>query len=107
MDKKIEKYLGSIGLKFPGSEKELKVFNKIYNAYINLQGAKRTITNLSHLKSHLKDNGVYNSNKQQTTIRITSGNVEADVKVSYKDFYNQLENCKLALVNCKYNLEII
>ena len=33
MDKKIEKYLGSIGLKFPGSEKELKVFNKIYEKH--------------------------------------------------------------------------
>tara|TARA_R100000781_G_scaffold114661_1_gene86052 strand:- start:1153 stop:1662 length:510 start_codon:yes stop_codon:yes gene_type:complete len=84
-----------------------KVFNKIYNAYSNLQGAKRTFVDLSTLKSHLRDYGVFNSNKHQTTIRITSGKVQADIKVSYKDFYNQLENCKLALVNCKYNLEIV
>tara|TARA_R110002020_G_scaffold85054_1_gene210149 strand:+ start:1136 stop:1645 length:510 start_codon:yes stop_codon:yes gene_type:complete len=83
------------------------VFNKIYNAYSNLQGSKRTFADLNHLKRHLKDNGVMNSIKHQTTIRITSGKVETDVKVSYKDFYKQLENCKLALVDCNYNLEII
>ena len=40
-------------------------------------------------------------------LRITSGKIQADVKVSYRDFYDQLENCKFALTDCKYNLEII
>tara|TARA_R110000765_G_scaffold20334_1_gene52842 strand:- start:259 stop:786 length:528 start_codon:yes stop_codon:yes gene_type:complete len=83
------------------------VFNKIYNAYSNLQGSKRTFADLNHLKRHLKDNGVMNSDNHQTTIRITSGRVETDVKVSYKDFYNQLQKCKFAMTDCNYNLEII
>ena len=45
--------------------------------------------------------------KHQTTLRIKSGRIGIDIKVSYKDFYNQLENCKFALTDCNYNLEII
>jgi len=75
-----------------------EVFNKVYNAYSSMQGAKRTFADLNHLKQYLKENGIHNSDKHQTTIRITSGRVEADVKVSYKDFYNILEKCKI----CKY-----
>ena len=51
--------------------------------------------------------GVVSSDKHQTTLRISSGKVQADIKVSYKDFYNQLEKCKFALTDCNYNLEII
>ena len=84
-----------------------EIFNLVFNAYSNIQDSKRIFTDLNHLKQYLKDKGVESSNKHQTIIRITSGKVEADIKVSYKDFYNQLELCKLALQDCKYNLEII
>tara|TARA_R110000824_G_scaffold74923_1_gene190314 strand:+ start:229 stop:738 length:510 start_codon:yes stop_codon:yes gene_type:complete len=84
-----------------------EVFNKIYNAYSNIQGAKRAFTDLNQLKQYLRDNGVENSEKHQTTIRVTSGRAKYDVKVSYKDFYDQLEKCKFALTDCNYNLEII
>jgi len=84
-----------------------ETFNKVYNAYQSIQGAKRTFVDRIELRDFLKDNGVQNSEPHQTTIRIQSGKVGVDIKVSYKNFYNQLENCKLALVNCKYNLEIV
>jgi len=84
-----------------------EIFNLVFNAYSNIQDSKRIFTDLYHLKQYLKDKGVESSNKHQTIIRITSGKVEADIKVSYKDLYNQLELCKLALQDCKYNLEII
>ena len=84
-----------------------EIFNKVYNAYSKIQESKLTFVDLSHLKNRLKQNGVINSEKHQTTIRITSGKVQADVKVSYRDFYNQLEKCKFALTDCNYNLEII
>ena len=45
--------------------------------------------------------------KHQTTIRIVSGKFGKDVKVSYKDFYNQLELCKLALQNYQHEIEVI
>ena len=84
-----------------------EVFNMVYNAYSNIQGAKRTFVDNKQLEKYLKENGVTNSEKYQTIIRVTSGRVEYDVKVSYKDFYNQLEKCKFAMTDCNYNLEII
>ena len=84
-----------------------EIFNKIYNAYSNIQGAKRTFVDSNQLKTYLRDNGSTNSDKHQTTIRIISGRGEVDIKVSYRDFYNQLENCKFVMTDCNYNLEII
>ena len=84
-----------------------EVFNMVYNAYSNIQGAKRTFVDSRELEVYLRENGVSNSDKYQTIIRVTSGRVEYDIKVSYKDFYNQLEKCKFAMTDCNYNLEII
>jgi len=88
-------------------EKYRDCFNKIYNAYTNIQGAKRTFSDMFHLRHHLREQGVKHSENPQTTIKITSGKVGVNIKVSYKDFYNQLELCKLALRDCNYNLEIL
>jgi hypothetical protein len=82
-------------------------FNKIYNAYANVQGEKRTFTDMFHLKQHLKEQGVKHSSNHQATIKIISGKVGVDIKVSYKDFYDQLDLCKLALRNCNYKLDIL
>jgi len=82
-------------------------FNKVYTAYTSIINAKKEFFNLSHLKNHLKDNGVRNSSKHQTTLRVQCGKVGTDVKVSYREFYNQLELCKLALQDYKYQIEII
>jgi len=84
-----------------------EIFNKVYNSYSNIQGAKKTFGDERQLEIYLRDNGIKNSDKHQTTIRVISGRVEYDVKVSYKDFYDQLEKCKFALTDCNYNLEII
>ena len=88
-------------------EKYRDTFNKVYNAYTNIQGTKRTFTDMFHLRTHLKEQGVKDSIKYQTIIRIASGKVRVDIKVSYRDFYDQLELCKLALRDCNYNLEIL
>ena len=84
-----------------------EIFNQVYNAYSNIQGAKRTFVDERQLEIYLRDNGIKNNDKHQTTIRITSGRVKTDIKVSYRDFYSQLEKCKFALTDCNYNLEII
>jgi len=82
-------------------------FNKIYNAYTSITESKRTFSDMFHLRHHLREQGVKHSAKPQATIKITSGDVGVDIKVSYKDFYDQLELCKLALRDCNYNLEIL
>jgi len=82
-------------------------FKKVYNAYTEIKDAKLTFIDLYNLQEHLRKNGVQDSSKHQTTIRIVSGKFGTDVKVSYKDFYNQLELCKLALQNYQYEIEVI
>ncbi len=82
-------------------------FNKIYNAYVDIKESKKTFIDMFHLKDHLRKNGVRNSAKHQTTIRITSGKLRTNIKVSYRDFYNQLEICKLALQNYQHVIEVI
>ena len=82
-------------------------FNKVYNAYAEIKDAKLTFKDLEHLKDNLRKNGIHDSLKHQTTIRITSGNFKLAVNVSYKDFYNQLELCKLAFQNYQHEIEVI
>jgi len=82
-------------------------FNKIYNAYVDEKESKKTFIDMYHLKEYLRKNGVKHSSNHQTTIRIIAGKFGTDIKVSYRDFYNQLENCKLALQDYQYEIEII
>ena len=82
-------------------------FNKVYNAYAEIKDAKKTFIDLYNLQEHLRKNGVKHSSNHQTTIRITSGKFGTDIKVSYREFYNQLEICKLALQNYIHEIEVI
>lgn len=84
-----------------------ETFNKVYNAYTEIKEAKLTFKDLHDLKQCLRDNDVHDSLKHQTTIRVTSSKLVVDVKVSYRDFYNQLELCKLALQNYQHEIEVI
>jgi len=82
-------------------------FNKIYNAYVDIKEAKKTFVDMYNLKEYLRKNGVRNSSNHQTTIRIISGKFGTDIKVSYRDFYNQLEICKLVLQNYQHEIQVI
>ena len=88
-------------------EKYRTTFNQIYMAHTHIENAKKEFFDLQHLQDHLRKSGVIASDKQQTSIRIKCGKVGTDVKVSFRDFYNQLELCKLALQDYKYEIEII
>jgi hypothetical protein len=88
-------------------EKYRTAFNQIYMAYTHLENAKKEFFDLQHLRDHLRQSGIYESSKHQTIIRIKCGKIGTDVKVSYREFYNQLELCKLALQDYKYEIEII
>tara|TARA_R110001599_G_scaffold129853_1_gene304529 strand:- start:2881 stop:3405 length:525 start_codon:yes stop_codon:yes gene_type:complete len=87
-------------------EKYRNTFNQIYMAYSQLENARKQFFDLQHLKDHLKQAGVCNSEKHQTSIMVTCGKVGTEIKVSYRDFYNQLELCKLALQDYKFEIEI-
>ena len=83
------------------------IFNKVFNAFQSIEDSKKTFFDLFQLKDYLRKNDVSHSTKHQVSIRIQSGEVGTDIKVSFRDFYNQLENVKLALQNFKYEIEII
>ena len=59
------------------------------------------------MQTYLWDNKVRNDANKQTCLQITSGKYQVDIKVSYRNFYNQLENVKLALQDYNYDLKII
>ena len=83
------------------------LFNKIYNSYTEIKNSKRTFEDMYHLREHLRANGVKHSENPQTTIRVKSGKVSVDIKVSYRDFSNQLELINLGLTDCNYKLLIL
>ena len=84
-----------------------ETFIKVFNAYTEIKNAKLTFIDLYNLQEHLRNNKIHDSLNHQTTIRIVSGKLVKDVKVSYKDFYKQLELCKLALQNYQHEIEVI
>jgi hypothetical protein len=77
------------------------------NTFNKVKDAKLTFIDLYNLQEHLRKNGIHDSLKHQTTIRISTGKFMIAVNVSYKDFYNQLELCKLALQNYQHEIEVI
>ena len=84
-----------------------KLFNEVYNKYLNIKESKKTFIDMLHLKHHLNSFGVKNSEKQQIIIRIKSGEVGLDIKVSYLDLSFQLELINLAMKDCNYKLNLI
>jgi len=81
-------------------------FNKVYTAYKDLSSAKMTFKDSDFLKRHLLKNGVIES-KPQVLLEVISGESMCIIKTSYFDFSNQLENCKLAMLNYNYSVKII
>jgi hypothetical protein len=88
-------------------EKYRTTFNQIYMAHTAIENSRKKFFDLQHLKDHLRNEGIYDSEKTQTSIRIKCGKIGTDVKVSYREFYDKLELCKLALQDYKYEIKII
>ena len=82
-------------------------FNKVYNAYSEIKGARKTFYDLFQLKNYLRKKGIKDSSKTQIILRVKSGKVGTDINVSYRHFDDQLEKLKLALKEYDYELEII
>lgn len=84
-----------------------ETFNVIYNAYTQIEDARLTFVDLFHLQEHLRKNNVRHSAKEQTSIIVKSGDVQARIKLSYRDFYKQENLIKLAMNGYKCELKII
>jgi len=82
-------------------------FNKIYNAYTSIKDSRKSFYSLKDMQTYLWDNNIRNDVNKQTCLQITSGKYKVDIKVSYRNFYIQTENIKIALQDYNYDLKII
>ena len=90
------------------------IFNKVHNSFTIIEESKKIIeeskkffTSIYKLREHLRKNNVIESNKHQVIVRLVSGKIGLDVKLSYRDFSKQLELIKEALNGYKYDSQII
>ena len=82
-------------------------FNKVYKAYIDIDGTKEMFTDKDFMKSFLLKNGVSQKLKSDVKLQINSGKTSCIINTSYFDYSNQLENVKIALENYHYSVKII
>ena len=83
------------------------IFNKVHNSFTTIEDSKKVFTSIFKLREHLRKNNVLDSNKHQVIVRLVSGKVGLDVKLSYRDFSKQLELIKESLNGYKYDSQII
>ena len=82
-------------------------FNKIFRAYKDIDGTKDIFLDGSVMKSFLLRNGVNERLKSDVLLEIKSGEVRCNIKTSYFDFSNQIENINLALKNYHFSMNIL
>ena len=82
-------------------------FDKVYKAYLDIDGTKSIFLDKELMKRHLLNNEVKETLEPEVLLEIKSGQVYCIIKTSYFDFSNQLENIKLALSNYHYSVKII
>jgi hypothetical protein len=84
-----------------------ETFNRIYKAYLDIDGTKDVFIDGDFMKSYLLKNGVKETPKADVLLEVKSGNCMCIIKTTYFDFSNQLENIKFALKNYHYSIKII
>ena len=82
-------------------------FNKVYKAYMDIDGTKDFFLKGNKMRTYLLKNGVSMIYGGDITLEVKSGKAICKVKTSYFEYLNQLENIKLALKNYHYSVKII
>ena len=81
------------------------MFTKVFNVYKESKKEQKTFLNKQDLRSFLFKNGVTTSTGE-VFIVVKSGVLKTVINTSYKDFSNQLENIRLALLGYQYKLDV-
>ena len=81
------------------------LFTKVFNTYKESKKEQKTFLTKQDLRSHLLSNGVNTSNGEVYII-VKSGVLKTSIRTSYKDFSNQLEKIRIALLDYQYNLDV-
>ena len=82
-------------------------FNIIYKAYKDIGGTKEFFLDKDFMKSYLLKNGVKETLDFNVVLEVKSGQSVCEIKTSFFDFSNQLENVKFALKDYHYTIKII
>ena len=82
-------------------------FNKVYKAYMDIDGAKEMFVDATFMKQYLLNRGVSEVLEPNVLLEINSGKVSYTIKTNYLEYINQLEKVKLALGNYHYSIKII
>ena len=82
-------------------------FNIIYKAYKDIGGTKEFFLDKDFMKSYLLKNGIKETLDFNVVLEVKSGQAVCEIKTSFFDFSNQLENVKFALKDYHYTIKII
>ena len=81
------------------------LFTKVFNTYKENIKEQKTFLNNQDLRTHLFRNGV-NTSEGGIYIIVKSALLKTSIKTSYKDFSNQLEKIRIALIDYQYKIEV-
>ena len=84
------------------------IFNKIYNAYAEIEGNKKLFDSTDSLRMYLVKSGIkITSNKPQVKIKIQSGKIKYMLPTNYFDFSTNVDIIKDKLKDYDYSIDII
>ena len=81
------------------------LFTKVFNTYKESKKEQKTFLNNQDLRTHLFRNGV-NTSEGNIYIIVKSALLKTSIRTSYKDFSNQLEKVRIALIEYQYKIEV-
>jgi len=81
------------------------LFTKVFNTYKESKKEQKTFLTNQDLRTHLFRNGV-NTSEGNIYIIVKSGLLKTSIKTSYKDFSNQLEKIRIALIDYQYKIDV-
>ena len=81
-------------------------FDKVYKAYLDIDGTKAIFLDKDIMKSFLLKKGIKETLNPEVLLEVKSGQVSCIIKTNYFDFSNQLEKVKFALSNYHYTVKI-
>lgn len=82
-----------------------EMFNKVYTAYNEINGAKTTFDDCRTMKRHLLE-FTKEDKPEQVEILIKSGKVGCSLKTSYKQFSKMLNSIRFVLTDYNHSIEV-
>ena len=83
------------------------LFNKVYNSYSDIKGAKKFFQSDKQLKNHLTYSGVHdNQIESKVKIEVRSDKYSTVIHTNYKEFSNILKRISECLIDYNHKLDV-